>query len=206
MLVFLITAGIGCKKPPKEEAPPPPVAKPVERPPEAKPEEAKPLVTEPEEKIKPEEKPKEEVKPKEKIKPEEKPEKEKPVAPVEDEQALVLKQAEKIAQIFGTYATTDDPPYKNLRDLKAYGTSHFNSWLDTIIKDTAPTGPFHGWATTAVSSAILESDFEAMTILVTCRREEFLEAQRTPKIHYQMLMIKFKKVEEEWKVDWAQWL
>lgn len=186
LVVVFITSGLGCKKTTEEEttAPlSPPVAKPVEKPPEAKPEEVKPPVAEPKEEVESEEK-----------------------LSAEDEQALVLKQAEKIAQIFGTYATTDNPPFRNLRDLKAYGTNHFNSWLDKIIKDVAPTGPFQGWATTAISSAILESSFDSMKILITCKKEEFLETERAPKISYQMLILDFKKVEEDWKVDRAEWL
>lgn len=188
LVLILITSGLGCKEPAEEEAAPAPaVSKPVAKPVEV-----------------PVEEPKEEIEPEEEVKPEEK-----PVAPPvaeEDEQAIVLAQAEKIAQIFGTYATTDDPPFKNLKDLKDYGTDHFNSWLDSIIKDQAPSGPFHGWAATAVSSAILESSFDSIKILVTCKKEEFLETQRTPKVSYKMLILDFKKIEEDWKVDRAEWL
>jgi len=187
LIVVLVTAGLGCKEPAEEEAASPaPVAKPVERPAEEIEEEAKPVA-----------KPKEEVEPIGEVTPEEEKSQELPLT-AEDEQALVLKQAEKIAQIYGTYATTDDPPYKNIRDLKDFGTDAFNSWLDTIIKDVAPTGPFHGWATTAISSAILESSFDSMEILIACKKEEFLETQRAPKVSYKMLKISFKKVGEDW--------
>jgi len=150
-------------------------------------------------------KPQEEVEPIEEVTPEEEKPQELPLT-AEDEQALVLKQAEKIAQIYGTYGTRDDPPFKNLRDLKDFGTDAFNSWLDTIIKDVAPSGPFHGWATEAISSAILESSFDSMEILITCKKEEFLETQRAPKVGYKMLKISFKKVGEDWKVDRAEWI
>ena len=199
LIVVLVTAGLGCKEPAEEEvAPSPPVAKPVER----LTEETEPSeVEEPG----PVAKPQEEVEPIEEVTPEEEKPQELPLT-AEDEQALVLKQAEKIAQIYGTYATTDDPPFKNLRDLKDFGTDAFNSWLDTIIKDVAPSGPFHGWATEAISSAILESSFDSMEILITCKKEEFLETQRAPKVGYKMLKISFKKVGEDWKVDRAEWI
>lgn len=190
LIIILVMAGLGCKKPAEEEeAAPSPVAQPVARP-----------VTPPKEEVAaPEIKPEEEaVAPPEVAPPAEEAK--------EDEQAIVLRLAEKIAEIFGTWSTRDAKPYQNLKDLKVYGTDQLNSWLDTIIKDTAPTGPFHGWATKAISSAILESSADSMKILVTCKREEFLEDQKTPGVFYQMLMIDFKKIGEEWKVDRLKWL
>ena len=197
LVIILITTGFGCKKKTsqKEAAPAPAVSKPIEtkpietKPIETKPAETKPVETEPVESKPVETKPAEPVTP-----------------PEENEESLVLKQAEKIAQIFGTYATTDDPPYKNLRDLKDYATPKFASWLNSLIKDQAPSGPFHGWATTALSSVLLESSPDLMKILITCKREEFLRNQRTPNVSYKMLMMNFKKIGEDWKVDRVEWL
>ena len=188
LIVILLTAGLGCKQPTATNSATntqTPVAQPVATPTNTettKTETTTPTTTQPTETTTP------------------------TATSTEDEQTIVVKLAEKIAEIFGTYSTRDTTPYQNLKDLKTYGTDQLNSWLDGMIKAQASSGPFHGWATKAISSAVLESSSDSIKILVTCKKEEFLEDQKTPKVSYQMLTIDFKKVGEEWKVDKVVWL
>lgn len=123
-----------------------------------------------------------------------------------DEEKLLLDQAEKLAEIFGTFTNKDKEPYKNLKDLKQYSTEKMQKWLDEKSKTPVdPAAPFYGVTTKAISSAILEGDTTKKKILVTTEREEIKVTSKTPKVSFKLLLMDFEKVGEGWKLSGVYW-
>lgn len=123
-----------------------------------------------------------------------------------DEETILKQQAEKLAEIYGTYTNKDKEPYKNLKDLKKYGTTKFQAWLDLQMKKTLDSqAPFYGATTKTLSSAILESSGNAKKILVTVKKEEISAKRETPQVSYKLILLNFIKEKEEWKLDGIYW-
>lgn len=189
-LIVLLFTAIGCKKKEtKEEAPQPAPAEVTYEP-------ATTTKTETEQK---------EVIPE--TSPKEMPSTTTPTTPATtDEEKLLLDQAEKLAEIYGTYTNKDKEPYKNLKDLKQYSTEKLQKWFDEKSKmPVDPAVPFYGVTTKAISSAILEGDASKKKILVTTKREEITATSKTPKISFRLLLMDFEKIGEDWKLAGVYW-
>ncbi|MEW6407558.1 MAG: hypothetical protein AB1465_02600 [Patescibacteria group bacterium] len=124
-----------------------------------------------------------------------------------DEDLTLKQQAEKLAEIYGTYTNKDKEPYKNFKELKPYATTKMQAWLDTQTKKSPEESdaPFYGVTTKALSSAVIESSADAKKILVTVKQEEITSTRATPQVSYKILLLNFKKEKEEWKLDGVYW-
>lgn len=127
-----------------------------------------------------------------------------------DEEQMLQKQAEKLAQIYGTFTNKDKEPYKNYKELKNYATTRMQAWLDSQIKkpiEEDENAPFYGVTVKALSSAIIESSANAKKILVMVKKEEITSTRPTPQVSYKILLVQFvkEKENEEWKLDGIYW-
>lgn len=126
-----------------------------------------------------------------------------------DEDLTLKQQAEKFAEIYGTYTNKDKEPYKNFKELKPYATTKMQAWLDTYLQTKKSPeesdAPFYGVTTKALSSAVIESSADAKKILVTVKQEEITSKRATPQVSYKILLLNFKREKEEWKLDGIYW-
>lgn len=123
-----------------------------------------------------------------------------------DDDKLLLEQAEKLAEIFGTFTNKDKESYNNLKELKEYSTEKLQEWLDE--KSSIPIdsqASFYGVTTEVMSSVILEKSSKKSKILITAKREEITSASSSPKVSYKVLLMLFNKVKEDWKLDGLYW-
>ena len=124
----------------------------------------------------------------------------------DNDEKLLLKQAEKLAEIFGTYTNKDKNTYKNLKDLKQYSTTKLKKWFDE--KSEIPidsNASFYGVTTSALSSVLLEQSNSKSEILIMVKKEEITSTNSTPKVSYQVILMSFEKSEEEWKLSGIYW-
>ncbi|NQV13265.1 MAG: hypothetical protein HQ530_03105 [Parcubacteria group bacterium] len=124
------------------------------------------------------------------------------------EESQVLKLAETLAEIYGTYTNKDKQPFKNLQDIKPYASQKMAAWIDGKTSGSASTtsdGAFYGITTKALSSAAIDSGSTSYKVLVTCQQEEITEVTQSPQKDYQLLEMYFVKESKEWKLDGAFW-
>ncbi|NQU99252.1 MAG: hypothetical protein HQ538_00810 [Parcubacteria group bacterium] len=123
-----------------------------------------------------------------------------------DDETLLLKQSEKLAEIYGTYTNKDKTSYKNLKDIRQNCTVKLQDWIDEISSiQIDKNASFYGVTTEALSSIVLEKSKSKSKILVTTRREEITSNSNTPKISYKVLLMLFEKIGENWKLDGIYW-
>lgn len=125
---------------------------------------------------------------------------------VSDDEKVLLSQAEKLAEIFGTYTNKDKEPFKNLKDLKQYATEKLQGWIDeksslSVDKNAA----FYGVTTKALSSTFLEKGTSNRKVIITVKKEEITATSNTPKVSYKVILMLFKKAGEDWKLDGIYW-
>jgi hypothetical protein len=130
-----------------------------------------------------------------------------PEAKTTDEDLALKQQAEKLAEIYGTFTNKDKEPYKNYKELIPYATTKMQAWLDTKVEKSQSnnSAQFYGATTKALSSAIIESSADAKKILVTVKQEEISATQATPQVSYKILLLNFVKEKEEWKLNGIYW-
>lgn len=123
---------------------------------------------------------------------------------------LGLKQlALSFAERFGSYS--DDEPYKNLLDLKTLMTSKMRQEIDQTISDleanSSDDGLYEGYETQALNSQLLSYDSISAEILIQTRRIHYRERDATVSndTFSQDLWLKAVKVNNEWKIDDANW-
>lgn len=123
------------------------------------------------------------------------------------EESQVLKLAETLAELYGTYTNKDKQAYKNLQDIKPYASQKMAAWIDGKTKGAAPTSSdtFYGITTKALSSATLDSSSTSYQVLVTCQQEEITEVTKSPQKNFLLLEMYFVKENKEWKLDGAFW-
>ena len=125
---------------------------------------------------------------------------------VDKDKKLLLEQAEKLAEIYGTYTNKDKNTYKNLKDLKQYSTTELEKWLDEKSKVSIDSNAsFYGVTTSALSSVFLEQGNSKSEILVTAKKEEITSTNSTPMVSYRIILMSFEKLEEEWKLSGIYW-
>lgn len=123
-----------------------------------------------------------------------------------DKDKLLLEQAGKLAEVYGTYTNKDKEPYKNLKDLKQYSTEKLQKYFDEKSKVSIdPNTSFYGVTTKTISSAILKSTASTREILVTVKKEEITATTTTPKISFKILSMSFQKVGDDFKLDGIYW-
>jgi len=125
---------------------------------------------------------------------------------VDKDEKLLLEQAEKLAEIYGTYTNKDKEAFRNLKDLKQYSTAKLEKWLDEKSKISIDSNvSFYGVTTSALSSVFLEQSNSKSEILVTAKKEEITSTSSTPMVSYRIILMSFEKSEEEWKLSGIYW-
>ncbi|MBU1178532.1 hypothetical protein KJ903_04965 [Patescibacteria group bacterium] len=120
----------------------------------------------------------------------------------------ILKLAETLAEIYGTFTNKDKQSYKNLSDIKPYTSQKMSAWIDNKTAGTTTSnsgGSFYGITTKALSSAVLDSSSTSYKVLVTCQREEITEVTKSPQKDFQLLEMYFVQESKDWKLDSAFW-
>ncbi|MCF7795250.1 ABC transporter permease [Patescibacteria group bacterium] len=116
-----------------------------------------------------------------------------------------LKQmAFAISERFGSYSNEGN--YGNISDLKIYMTENMKTWAENYIAENSDndySGSYYGITTTALVGEITEFDSDEVSITVTTKRKEVENSQEN--IFNQDIIINFKKVGDEYKVDGAYW-
>lgn len=122
------------------------------------------------------------------------------------EENTLLTQAEKLAEIYGTYTNKDKESFKNLKDLRQYSTEKLQKWIDKKSAETIDkNAPFYGVTTKALSSTVLKQGTKSTEVLVTVKREEITTSSNTPKTGYKVILMMFVKSGEDWKLDGIYW-
>lgn len=118
--------------------------------------------------------------------------------------------AAAFAERFGSYSNQGN--FENILDLKVLMTPKMQGWADDFIAGSKASqgnnSVYFGVTTKSVSSNITALDEgigEATVVVSTQRREASGTMSDNVKIYYQDLELKFKKINDEWKVDEATW-
>lgn len=124
----------------------------------------------------------------------------------DEEKEIILTQAGKIVEIYGTFTNKESEAYKNLKDLDVYATKKLKDWIQTQTSKPQDQGDaFYGMTTKVLSSVVLESSQNSAKILVTTRREEIVESRQEPRVFYALIEVLMVKEEDQWKVDGLYW-
>lgn len=123
-------------------------------------------------------------------------------------QAVLFALAMTFAEKYGSWSSHGN--FENLKDAKFYMTDRMKAWADNVIAEGAPEdgGGFYGVTTRALKPELLtlNEDETRAQILVTTQQEEFTgSVSSSGKITYKRLLLDFQKVNDEWKVDVAEW-
>lgn len=119
----------------------------------------------------------------------------------------VIKLAQVLAEIYGTFTNKDLEPYKNLQDLETYASEDMQAWIKSKVDSyQAPDNTsFYGITTKALSAAVLDSSATEYQILVTTEREVIDESQPDSQKYFQLVEMNFIKSGDEWLLDSAYW-
>ncbi|MBI5765875.1 hypothetical protein HZA71_01455 [Candidatus Falkowbacteria bacterium] len=122
----------------------------------------------------------------------------------ENNYTLGLKQlALSFAERFGSYSNHSGSA--GLESLFPLVTAKMQSAINKIITNNSySTSTYEGFNTKALTGDLLNIDQQKASILVYTQRTYRL-ADKTPKVFYQNLSLKFLKIGNEWKIDEAVW-
>lgn len=124
----------------------------------------------------------------------------------DNEDQTLLTQAEKLAEIYGTYTNKDKESFKNLKDLEQYATDDLQKWINNTSQGTIDkNAPFYGVTTKSLSSTVLKKGSNTREIIVTVKKEEITATSNTPKVSYKVILMLFEKSGEDWKLDGIYW-
>ena len=116
-----------------------------------------------------------------------------------------LKQmAFAISERFGSYSNEGN--FGNISDLKIYMTESMKTWAENYIAEQSQdsySGTYYGITSTALVGEILSFNEEEASIKVTTKRREV--ENNTENVFNQDIIINFKKVGDEYKVNGAYW-
>lgn len=119
----------------------------------------------------------------------------------------IVTTAERFTERFGTFTNQDN--YQNFENLKAYATRDMQTWLATFASeqknDLAATNiAFYGVTTKALTAKILTARPDTIQILINTKREEVTDQSDSAKTSYQNILIEMRRVDDDWKVQSAQ--
>lgn len=123
-------------------------------------------------------------------------------------QSVLIAIAKTFAEKFGSFSNQGN--FENLEDAKYFMTARMIEWTNQYIEKNkkVQNAVFYGVTTKSLKEEIitLSDDEESAQVLVSAQQEEFgSEVASRGKIVYKRLMLDFKKVDNSWKVDSAQW-
>lgn len=123
-------------------------------------------------------------------------------------QSVLIAIAKTFAEKFGSFSSQGN--FENLQDAKYFMTPRMIDWTNQYIEKNKKiqNTVFYGVTTKSLKEEIitLSDDEESAQVLVSTQQEEFgSEVASRGKIIYKRLMLDFKKVNNSWKVDSAQW-
>ncbi|KKQ55569.1 MAG: hypothetical protein US74_C0027G0007 [Parcubacteria group bacterium GW2011_GWA2_38_13] len=116
--------------------------------------------------------------------------------------------ARTFAEKFGSFSTMGN--FENIYDVEFFMTADMKEWAKKYIVDNAvePGAEFYGVTTRALKTEIvvMDDDETQAQIVVTTQREETRGSiTGRSNIIYQKIAIDFLKIENEWKVNAANW-
>jgi len=114
--------------------------------------------------------------------------------------------ARTFAERFGSFSNQIN--YQNLADLNPLMTPAVKAWVGTYINKlkavNPPSGPFYGITTRALNVVVKILDADNADAVVGTQREE-TKGAASPVILYQDLKLTFKRVNQQWLVDFVKW-
>lgn len=125
----------------------------------------------------------------------------------QEELDAIVKTAERFAERFGTY--TNEENYQNFLNLKIYATPSMQAWMDNFVKEQQASFEerdlvFFGITTSALVSKVIDARPGYVEILINTKREELTDQSEAADISYQNILIKMEEVDDDWKVDFAE--
>ncbi len=124
-----------------------------------------------------------------------------------DQLDAIITTAERFAERFGTFTNQDN--FQNFQNLKIYATPSMQSWMDGFVQDEQKKFKdqniaFYGVTTKALTPKVLTSRPDDIQVLINTERQEITDQSETPKISYQNIIIDMQHVDNDWKVNFAQ--
>lgn len=125
----------------------------------------------------------------------------------DQELSAIVTTAERFSERFGTYTNQDN--FQNFQNLKIYATPNMQSWMDGFVQTAQKqfkdqNVAFYGVTTKALTSKVLSARPDSIQVLVNTERQEITDQSETPKISYQNIIVEMKRVDNDWKVNFAQ--
>lgn len=123
------------------------------------------------------------------------------------ELTAVIVTAERFSERFGTFTNQDN--FQNFQNLKVYATPAMQTWMDGFAQNEQKQFKdqniaFYGVTTKTLTSKVLSSRSDSIQVLVNTERREITDQSETPKITYQNIIVEMKRVNNDWKVNFAQ--
>lgn len=130
------------------------------------------------------------------------------ITKIPSSQSVLEAIARTFAEKFGSFSTQGNN--ENIRDTEYYMTADMKEWAEKYIKESQnkKNAEFYGVTTRALKAEIvaLNDEETQAQIVVTAQREETRgSASGRKNIMYQKLVLDFLKVDENWKVNAAEW-
>lgn len=125
--------------------------------------------------------------------------------PVRDDLSEVRNLASVFTERFGSFSTEAD--FANIVDLKVFMTSGMQAWADALVEEARAAGPSavsYGITTRALIIDVSDIDAEGGTATATVTAQR-LENSPGSTAYFEDLLLEFKKVDDAWKVDSAEW-
>ena len=114
--------------------------------------------------------------------------------------------ARTFTERFGSFSNQNN--YQNLSDIYVLETPDVQKWSATYLgklrSENPPSGPYYGITTRVLNPEVKILDADNAEAVVSTQREE-TGADGTSKIYYQNLELKFKRLNQQWLVDWVKW-
>jgi hypothetical protein len=124
-----------------------------------------------------------------------------------DQLAAIVTTAERFTERFGTYTNQDN--YQNFQNLKVYATTEMQTWLSTFARQqqsdlSSQSIAFYGITTKTLTAKILNARPDTLQILINTKRDEVTDQSDSSKVFYQNMLIEMRRVDDDWKVNSAQ--
>lgn len=130
------------------------------------------------------------------------------VASTPKTQSILEAIARTFAEKFGSFSSQGN--YENLGDLEFYMTEDMKDWAKKYIaNDKKKKGAeFYGVTTRALKAEIIalnDEETQAQAVVTTQREETHQSEAGRKNIIYQKLVLDFLKIDQDWKVNSAEW-
>lgn len=118
----------------------------------------------------------------------------------------LLDLSRSFAERFGSFSNQSN--FENVRELKPFMTATMRTWADQFIRDALakadPAAPYYGITTRTLETKAESIEGDGAIVLAKTQRRE-VKGVAAPRVFFQDLSLRLKKVDGEWRVDAATW-